>query len=106
MNVWPLQPEDLVAEACTRLTRDLTEEEWQEYLGETPYSRSCETPATKRPSSTASFFGKRLLASSKTSTSMEASIRDRWRGRASAYPYRAPMHTGKPLVRATRPRTG
>ncbi|MEW7992509.1 MAG: toll/interleukin-1 receptor domain-containing protein [Candidatus Thiodiazotropha sp.] len=36
-RVWLWQSADLVAEACARLNRDLTPEEWQQYLGQEPY---------------------------------------------------------------------
>ncbi|MET0068757.1 MAG: toll/interleukin-1 receptor domain-containing protein [Candidatus Thiodiazotropha sp.] len=36
-RVWLWQPADLIAEACARLNRDLTPEEWQQYLGQEPY---------------------------------------------------------------------
>jgi len=34
-------PEDLIAEACSRLTRNLTREEWRLYLGDEPYRPTC-----------------------------------------------------------------
>jgi WD40 repeat protein len=39
--VWLWQPEDLIVEACRRLTRDLTLEEWQRYLDNEPYRKTC-----------------------------------------------------------------
>jgi WD40 repeat protein len=47
------QPEDLPDEACSRLTRNLTEEEWQQYLDGEPYRRTCPdiTPVDNDPSS-------------------------------------------------------
>lgn len=40
--VWPWRPEDLVAEACRRLPRNLTREEWGRYIGpEVPYRPTC-----------------------------------------------------------------
>lgn len=37
------QPEGLIDEACARLTRNLTKEEWRQYLGdEEPYRKTCE----------------------------------------------------------------
>jgi len=36
-----VQPNDLIAEACSRLTRNLTYEEWQLYLGDEPYDKTC-----------------------------------------------------------------
>jgi WD40 repeat protein len=40
-RIWLLQPEDLIAEACARLTRNLTRQEWQQYLGDEPYRSTC-----------------------------------------------------------------
>lgn len=36
-RLWFWRPEDLIAEACARLSRDLTPEEWETYLGEEVY---------------------------------------------------------------------
>lgn len=33
--------EDLTDEACARLTRNLTVEEWQRYVGDEPYRKTC-----------------------------------------------------------------
>ena len=41
VRVWFLRPQDLIAEACSRLTRNLTSEEWQKYLGDEPYRKTC-----------------------------------------------------------------
>ncbi|NET38008.1 MAG: hypothetical protein F6K19_39430, partial [Cyanothece sp. SIO1E1] len=41
VEVWMLRPEALIAEACRRLTRNLTRVEWERYLGEEPYRRTC-----------------------------------------------------------------
>jgi WD40 repeat protein len=35
------RPADLVTEACARLTRNLTPEEWRKYLGEEPFRKTC-----------------------------------------------------------------
>ena len=40
-RVWLWRPEDLIAEAQRRLTRNLTEEEWRQYLGDEPYRKTC-----------------------------------------------------------------
>ncbi|MFQ5793681.1 MAG: TIR domain-containing protein [Candidatus Bipolaricaulia bacterium] len=40
-RVWLWQPEDLIAEACSRLTHNLTLDEWQQYLGDEPYRKTC-----------------------------------------------------------------
>jgi WD40 repeat protein len=39
-HVWLWQPEDLIAEACARLTRDLTPEEWRQYVGNEPFRKT------------------------------------------------------------------
>jgi len=41
IEVMRIQPEDPVAAACAKLTRNLTRNEWQEYLGAQPYRRTC-----------------------------------------------------------------
>ena len=41
-RVWWWRPEDLIAEACRRLPRNLTREEWLRYVGpEVPYHATC-----------------------------------------------------------------
>ncbi|GAA6621244.1 caspase family protein [Scytonema sp. NUACC26] len=40
VQIWNLQPEILIEEACSRLTCNLTLEEWNLYLGE-PYQKTC-----------------------------------------------------------------
>ena len=40
-RVWSVRPEDLIAEACARLPRNLTLEEWEEYIGDEPYRKTC-----------------------------------------------------------------
>jgi WD40 repeat protein len=35
------KPTDLISEACKRITRNLSNEEWQEYLGDEPYRGTC-----------------------------------------------------------------
>ena len=41
-RVWWWRPEDLIAEACRRLPRNLTREEWRQYVGpEAPYHATC-----------------------------------------------------------------
>ena len=37
--LWP--PEDLIAEVQSSLTRNLTQEEWQQYIGDEPYHKTC-----------------------------------------------------------------
>ena len=43
LRVWRLGSEDLMAEACSRLTRNLTSEEWRNYFGQEPYHATCPT---------------------------------------------------------------
>ena len=40
-RVWLWRPEDLIASACARLTRNLTLEEWRNYIGDEPYRPTC-----------------------------------------------------------------
>jgi WD40 repeat protein len=40
-HLWIWRRKDLVAEACTRLTRDLTDKEWREYLVGEPQRPTC-----------------------------------------------------------------
>ena len=38
----PLKAQDLIADACSRVTRNLTHEEWKQYVGaEIPYRKTC-----------------------------------------------------------------
>ena len=39
LSLWRSQ--DLLDEACARLTRNLTPEEWRQYLGDQPYRKTC-----------------------------------------------------------------
>lgn len=41
VQVWFLRQDDLIAEACRRLPRNLTEQEWGEYLGDEAYRKTC-----------------------------------------------------------------
>jgi WD40 repeat protein len=41
LTLWPWRPEDLIDRACRHLTRDLTPKEWQDFLPDTPYRRTC-----------------------------------------------------------------
>ncbi|MBI5295032.1 MAG: hypothetical protein HY869_06120 [Chloroflexi bacterium] len=42
VNLWLWRPADLIADACSRLPRNLTREEWAEYIGDTlPYQAVC-----------------------------------------------------------------
>jgi WD40 repeat protein len=40
-RLWLWQPKDMIAEACARLTRNLTRDEWRQYLGAEPYRETC-----------------------------------------------------------------
>jgi WD40 repeat protein len=40
-RAWLWRPEDWIAEACARLPRNLTLEEWQMYLPDEPYRPTC-----------------------------------------------------------------
>jgi roadblock/LC7 domain-containing protein len=44
-SLWLLFPENLMAEACARMTRNLTPEEWRQHLGDEPYRKTCPTVA-------------------------------------------------------------
>ena len=42
-RVWLYRPEDLIADACSRVTRNLTRAEWQQYIGDIlPYQAVCQ----------------------------------------------------------------
>ena len=41
VRVWLLLIDDPLAEACRRVTRNLSTEEWRQYLGEEPYRKTC-----------------------------------------------------------------
>ena len=40
-RVWIFNSEDLIKDACNRLTRNLSLEEWQQYLPNEPYEKTC-----------------------------------------------------------------
>jgi WD40 repeat protein len=40
-RLWLWRPEDLIAEVCRWLPRNLTKEEWPQYLGDEPYRPTC-----------------------------------------------------------------
>jgi WD40 repeat protein len=42
VQLWHISPEDLIAEACARVTRNLTWEEWQQVMPDEPYRQTCE----------------------------------------------------------------
>ena len=49
VRLWHWQPRDLIREACRRLPRNLSWEEWQDHLSATPYHKTCRrlpTPPT------------------------------------------------------------
>jgi WD40 repeat protein len=42
VRVWIYRPEDLIADACSRLSRNLTRAEWEQYIGDAlPYQAIC-----------------------------------------------------------------
>ena len=41
VRVWSLRQDDLIAEACRRLPRNLSEQEWREYVGDDAYRKTC-----------------------------------------------------------------
>ncbi len=41
VRIWPLNPEDLIAEVQARSFRNLTRSEWEFYLGGMPYRKTC-----------------------------------------------------------------
>ncbi|HII06471.1 MAG TPA: hypothetical protein HA349_03920 [Methanotrichaceae archaeon] len=41
-RIWHLQSEDLIFEAVSCLSRNLTAEEWRQYLGDEPYRETCD----------------------------------------------------------------
>lgn len=41
VRLWLWRPADLIAEACSRLPRTLTHEEWQQYLSDEQYQPVC-----------------------------------------------------------------
>ncbi len=45
-RVWLIWPEDLIAEACGRLTRNLTRDEWRRYLPDESYHPTCPNLST------------------------------------------------------------
>jgi len=52
VTTWLWRTENLMQEACTRLTRNLTQEEWIQYFGDEPYHKTCsnlaDTPSPNR----------------------------------------------------------
>jgi len=42
-GVWLWRPHDLTSEAASRLTRNLTDDEWRQYLADEPYHKTCES---------------------------------------------------------------
>jgi WD40 repeat protein len=41
VRIWPLKAEDLIEQACARLSRNLSREEWKDYMSDEPYSPTC-----------------------------------------------------------------
>ena len=44
VQTWFLRPDDLIDEACRRLTRNLTQDEWREFVADGPYAPTCPSP--------------------------------------------------------------
>jgi hypothetical protein len=40
-RIWRAEPDDLLALACAQITRNLTPDEWRQYLGDEPYHQTC-----------------------------------------------------------------
>jgi len=40
-RMWLWRPEDMINEACSCLYRNFKQEEWQTYMGEEPYRKTC-----------------------------------------------------------------
>jgi WD40 repeat protein len=41
VHIFLWRPEDLINEACTRLNRNLTQQEWRQYFPDEPYRKTC-----------------------------------------------------------------
>jgi WD40 repeat protein len=41
VRVWPLRAQDLIDQACARLSRNLSRDEWRQYLADEPYRKTC-----------------------------------------------------------------
>jgi WD40 repeat protein len=41
VQAWLWRPQDLIADACSRLIRNLTPDEWRQHLGDEPYRKTC-----------------------------------------------------------------
>ncbi|HWO00948.1 MAG TPA: hypothetical protein VNS63_16935, partial [Blastocatellia bacterium] len=41
-HVWLWRPAEIVEDLCRRLTRNMTGEEWLKYMGDQPYSKTCD----------------------------------------------------------------
>jgi len=48
VRVWRWRTQELIEAACARLTRNLTRQEWRQYLGTEPYQPSCPALAVPR----------------------------------------------------------
>lgn len=49
ITTWLWKTEDLMQEACTRLTRNLSQEEWTQYFGDLAYHKTCPNLADALP---------------------------------------------------------
>lgn len=41
ISIWAWQPADMITQACARLARNLTKQEWRQYLSDEPYRATC-----------------------------------------------------------------
>jgi WD40 repeat protein len=41
VRLWAWRKDDLIADACSRLERNFTPDEWRNYLGDEPYRETC-----------------------------------------------------------------
>ena len=42
VTVWSLDPQDWLTRVCQIANRNFTQEEWQQYMGDEPYRKTCE----------------------------------------------------------------
>jgi len=47
LRIWLWRPADLIAEACARVSRNLSAEEWGRYVGDEPYRETCPLKASQ-----------------------------------------------------------
>jgi WD40 repeat protein len=57
VRIWKWRAQDVVAEICARVTRNLTLEEWRRFVGEEPYRPTCpKIPSPGQPKGIAKDF--------------------------------------------------